>query len=425
MDAFTSRPRTATYAKRSLTRRLRTTWVSLSTAARSRRAGSGELGRFAEERDALRHVATLVARGDPPSMIFEAVAGAVGRLARADYTAINRCESGQMMSNVTTWRDPRLPAMGLPLGQRWPLRDDGPSTAVLQHQRPTRWSCGSDRGDLDDWARAHGIGHAVACPVTVGGRLWGVMIALYRGSDPPPEGTRERMGAFVELLNCAMTQAETHAELIAARSRLVTGAEATRRRMERDLHDGAQQHLIALALRVHELQTKVPPGQRELGRQLGGVGRDLEKILTELQEIARGLHPSVFTRQGLEAALKTLIHRSPVPVRLTVRLDGRLPEDLQVTVYYVVSEALTNILKHACASRARVDLRQEDSRVRLTVHDDGVGGADYTRGSGLAGLKDRVEALGGTIDLVSPVGEGTSLLMTFPAPAGFGVGADR
>ena len=416
MDARASRPWAATDVRRPFTRRLRAMRTSLDTRVRPWRAECSEVRRLADERGALQNVATLVARGSSPSVIFKAAASALGSLVRADYTAVNRCEIDQTMSVVALWRAAGTPDIGLPFGGRWSPGQDTPSAEVLRSHKPTRGATAAIRGDIGGWHRARRIGHIVACPVIVDDRLWGTMSALYLGSEPPPDDTEERMGKFLELLNCAITQAETRAELIASRARLVDSADAARRRIERDLHDGVQQHLVSLALQMRETEACVPPDQQELRQRLADTVEGLSDTLDELQGIATGLHPPALTRDGLDAALETLVARFPGPVELHIDAEGRLPEELEVAIYYVVSEALTNALKHAYATAVRVDLDQEASTVRLSVRDDGVGGADTAQGSGLIGLKDRVEALGGTIQITSPAGGGTTLLVTIPCP---------
>jgi signal transduction histidine kinase len=372
----------------------------------------GEVRRLAEERGALQHVATLVARGASPSVIFNAAACALGGLIKADYTAINRHEGDRTMSIMAFWRAPGTPDIGPPFGGRWTLGDDTPSAAVLRGHRPSSRASATISSDIGGWHREHRIGHVVACPIIVDDHLWGTMTALYLGAEPPKGDVEERMGKFVELLNCAIIQAKTRCELIASRARLVTSADATRRRIERDLHDGAQQHLISLALRLREAEESVPPGNDELRRRLSEAVQDLTGTIDELREVSVGLRPPTLAARGLDAALTQLVARSPVPVELHIDADRRLDEEIEVSLYYVVSEALTNVLKHANASTVRVDLAEQDSQVRLTVRDDGVGGADPTRGSGLTGLRDRVEALGGTMQITSPTGHGTSVVVT-------------
>jgi signal transduction histidine kinase len=286
----------------------------------------------------------------------------------------------------------------------------------LRTHEPARRAAEDIGSEVGDWHRATHVRHVVACPVIVDDRLWGTMACLYIGPEPPPDDTEERMGKFVELLNSTIAQAETRAELIASRARLVTNADATRRRIERDLHDGVQQHLISLALQLRAVEANVPSDHEELRQQLSDAVQRLSDVLTELREITNGLQPPMLARRGLTAALKALVSRSSVPVELHIDADKDLPEEFQVTLYYLVSEALTNVLKHAHASVVSIDLGYEDAEIRLMVRDDGIGGADPARGSGLAGLKDRVQALGGTIQITSPAGKGTSLAVTIPSP---------
>ena len=206
----------------------------------------------------------------------------------------------------------------------------------------------------------------------------------------------------------------SRAELAASRARIVTAADETRRQIERDLHDGVQQRLVSLMLEQRSAQEMAPPELHELQAQLSRVVDGLAGALEELQEISRGIHPAILARGGLAPALNTLARRSAVPVELAVRTETRLPEPVEVAIYYVVSEALTNTAKHAHASAVHVAVEARDGVLELSIRDDGSGGADPTRGSGLIGLTDRVDALGGTIEVASPVGQGTTLLITLP-----------
>jgi signal transduction histidine kinase len=381
---------------------------------RSLRPGRAELRRVAQEQGALRRVATMVARGASPVVAFNTVAAEVGRLLGADYTTINRYEPDATVSVVTVWCAPGIPKILPPLGGRWPVGTNTAAAAALRTGKPARRASESVGGDLGDWLRSHGIGHVVACPVTVEDRRWGVTVILFLGPEPPPPDTEERMRAFVELVGCTIAQAESRAELIASRARIIAASDTARRRIERDLHDGAQQHLISLALELRAAQAIPSDEHHELEQRLSDTAAGLSKVVVELQEISRGLHPAILARGGLNAALNTLAQRSPVPVELHLDTPRRLPEQIEVTAYYIVSEALTNVLKHAQASAVRVDLDIEADLVRLHVHDDGLGGADPGHGSGLIGLGDRVEALGGTLQISSPTGGGTSLLATIP-----------
>jgi signal transduction histidine kinase len=208
----------------------------------------------------------------------------------------------------------------------------------------------------------------------------------------------------------------SRAELAASRARIVTAADQTRRRIERDLHDGVQQRLVSLAIAQQTAEATVPPELRELRAQLSRVADGLAGALEELQEISRGIHPAILAQGGLGPALKTLARRSAVPVLLEIRAETRLPEPVEVAAYYIVSEALTNTAKHARAAAVHVVVEAHDGMLELSIRDDGRGGADPTRGSGLIGLTDRVDALGGTIEVASPLGEGTTLLVTLPIP---------
>jgi signal transduction histidine kinase len=209
----------------------------------------------------------------------------------------------------------------------------------------------------------------------------------------------------------------SQAELAASRARIVTAADQTRQRIERDLHDGVQQRLVSLALDQRQAEAMVPAELSELRAQLSRVSDGLAGVMEELQEISRGIHPAVLSRGGLTAALKTLARRSAVPVVLEIRAETRLPEPVEVAAYYIVSEALTNTAKHADASEVHILVEARDGVLRLSIRDDGIGGADPSRGSGLIGLTDRVDALGGTIEVTSPAGKGTTLRVTLPIEA--------
>jgi signal transduction histidine kinase len=252
-------------------------------------------------------------------------------------------------------------------------------------------------------------------PINVEGRLWGAVIVISPSQQPLPAGTEARLAGFTELVATALANAEAQAALTASRARIVAAADTTRRRIERDLHDGAQQRLVSLALHLRStVQAAVPPEAGLLAAQLDRVAAELTGVLDELREIARGIHPAVLADGGLHPALKTLARRSAVPVRLDVRADGRLPEQIELAAYYVVCEALTNTVKHAHASAVDVQVHTDEGVLHVRVRDDGHGGADLTRGSGLIGLKDRVEALGGRISLHSPPDAGTTMEMALP-----------
>jgi signal transduction histidine kinase len=243
----------------------------------------------------------------------------------------------------------------------------------------------------------------------VEGRLWGLITASWKAEQSPPPDTEQRMSRFAQLLDTAIANADARAELVASRARLVAASDEARRRVERDLHDGVQQRLVLLALELRGAQALAPPDNEELAGELTRIGKGLAEALDDLRELSRGIHPAILSEGGLVPALKALARRSAVPVRLHLEIENRLDERVEIGAYYVVSEALTNTAKHARASKVEVRARALDHVLQLQIDDDGAGGADPSSGSGLTGLADRVEALGGTIWIRSPRGEGTSL----------------
>ncbi len=377
------------------------------------KASNEELGRVAEEQAALRRLATLVAHAVPPTEIFGAVAREVGEVLGAMHTTVIRYEPGDVSTSVGVWSQGG-PLATMPLDARWTVERGSASELVARTRAPGRIHHYTGAGELVTALRDKGIRSSVACPIVVGGRLWGAVIAASTTETPMPPETEERMLGFTELVAAAVANAENHAELIASRARIAATADATRRLIERDLHDGTQQRLVSIKLEMRAVLATIPPGLEELKGRLFGTAHALEEAIEDLREVSRGLHPAILSRGGLRLALKGIAQRSAIPVDLDVRIARRLPERIEVSTYYVISEALTNAVKYSRASTVRISLAAEDSTVRLSVRDDGDGGAEVGGGSGLIGLKDRVETLGGRIDIVSPVGGGTSLFAEIP-----------
>jgi signal transduction histidine kinase len=379
----------------------------------------GELRELAEEHAssgrveaALRRVATLVARGAPPEEVFAAVTEEAGQLHQAGQTTMSRYESDGTVTVVAGWSKT---GDGLSVGARLSLGGKNLTTIVAQTCRPARMGSYADASGANGVAaREADFRSAVGTPIIVQGRLWGVLIAGAIEEQPLAPDTEARLASFTELVATAISNAENLAELTASRARVVATADETRRQIERDLHDGAQQRLVSLALALRAAQTAVPPGLGDLGGKLANVSEGLVSVMEDLREMARGIHPAILSEGGLAPALKTLARRSTVPVEIDVHADARLPERVEVAAYYVVSEALTNAAKHANASVVHVSVETAGQVLHLHVRDDGTGGADPVRGSGLIGLKDRVEALGGTITVHSPAGAGTSLHAELP-----------
>jgi signal transduction histidine kinase len=240
------------------------------------------------------------------------------------------------------------------------------------------------------------------------------MIAMSTHPEPLPPQTESRMGEFTDLVATAISNLEAWSDLAASRARIVEATDQTRRRFERDLHDGVQQRLVSLTLELRGAEAVALPESADLRAQLSEVGDGLTGVLDDLRELSRGIHPAILSEGGLGPALKALARRSVVPVELDVSVQQRLAERVEVAAYYVVSEALANAAKHAHASLAQVRVEAGNGILALRIRDDGVGGADPARGSGLIGLTDRVEALGGKIAVASPAGEGTSLHVELP-----------
>jgi signal transduction histidine kinase len=375
-----------------------------------------ELRGYAEEEAALRRVATLVARGAPPEKVFAAVAAEAGRLPNTDLTTVSRYDPDGTVTVLGAWSSAGTAIPLFSVGVRISPGGQNLATLVFQTRRPVR---------IDDYHRnstgvAAAIGRdwgyraAVGVPITVEGQLWGLMTVASTGEESLPADTEARLVAFTGLTGTAIANAEAQAALAASRARVVTAEDEARRCIERDLHDGAQQRLITLALDVQELREAVPSGSGELARRLAGVTAGLEAALAELREIAHGIHPAAVAQDGLPSALRAVVRRCPVPVDLRVEVEARPPQSVEIAAYYVVCEALANTAKHAGACSAEVAVVAGEGILRVWVRDDGRGGADLSRGSGLLGLRDRAEALGGRISLRSPPGMGTTLEVRIP-----------
>jgi len=376
-------------------------------------ASRDELSRLLEEQAALRRVATLVARGIDPVEIFSAVAEEIRRLLGADNVGIGRFETNGSVVVVSSVGEEQVTR---PIGMRVRLRDYHAPAVVWRTGRAAQanedaWSSASDPDA--DALRELGIRSMVASPIVVEGRLWGVVNALTR-RGLFPSGTADRMADFTELVATAVGNADSRAELAASRARIVAAADETRRRIERDLHDGTQQRLVSLGLELRLAQSLVPAGLGELEAEISRVADELTKVIEDLREIARGIHPAILSEGGLGPALRTLARRAAIAVELDVAVLGRLPEPVEMAAYYVFSEALTNATRHARASVVCVAVEERDDRLHLSIRDDGVGGVDPARGSGLVGLRDRVEALGGLFEVSGPPGEGTVIVVQLP-----------
>lgn len=362
---------------------------------------------------ALRHVATLVARRVEPADLYQVVVDELVRGLDIDDATLLRYESDSH-AVVLASRKQDSHAHRLPTGERFGLDEDTVVGRIARSGAPARVTMYRHHGSAGA-ARLHdlGIHSGAGAPILVGDRIWGALIAGCVSSEPLPEDTEVRVTDFADLVATAIYNAETRAELTASRARIVAAADQARRGFERDLHDGAQQRIVALGLELRAIEAALPH-DAALRPRMGALVDSLSNLHTDLQELSRGLHPAVLSRGGLAAALKTLARRSPVPVSLTVELVGRMAESIEVAGYYLVAESLTNTAKYAHANEVGVHVRADEATLHIEVSDDGVGGANPAAGSGLIGLKDRVEALSGHFEVTSPTGAGTTVTARIP-----------
>jgi signal transduction histidine kinase len=365
-----------------------------------------------EEERALRRIAILVAQEHAPEDVLTVVAEEVARHLAADAAMIARYDGPRRATVVADWSAPGLAF--LPVGSEIEL---GPETAmarVYATSVPARVDTYEGmRGEYPAQLRALGMRASVAAPVLVDGRLWGA-VAAGSALEPFSADSEGRLGAFAELVAQAIANVDARIRLRESRARIVEAADEARRRIERDLHDGAQQRLVGVGLSLRLAARRAEPATAV------AIERCIEELMTalaELRDLARGLHPAVLTEHGLLAALQALATRSPVPVLIEADLDGRLPPTLETALYFVAAEALTNVAKYARASTATVQLRGDDHWAEVTVADDGIGGARAGAGSGLRGLADRLEALGGRLSVASAPGEGTTVHARVPLSA--------
>jgi PAS domain S-box-containing protein len=375
-----------------------------------RRRAERALQGMAEEQAALRRVATAVAAEVEPERLFSLIAEEVGRALDAGIGNILRYNGDGTALVMGVWSEG---AGMIPVGTTLDLDGDTIAPTIWRTHRPARYdSLEGKTGALADQLRSTGIKAAVGAPVIFGGDLWGAVIISSEDAPFPPEA-EFRVGDFADLAAQAIANAQAREELAASRVRIVEASDAERRRLERNLHDGAQQRLVATSLTVRMAARRLAddPTAREM---LDRAGDELIRALEELRELARGLHPAVLSDHGLRAAIEAVADRAPVPVTVDVPAGERLPETIEAAAYFVVCEALTNVAKYAHASEARVRVERSDGHAQVEVVDDGVGGADESGGSGLRGLADRVEALGGRLLVTSPVGQGTTVRARLP-----------
>ena len=380
-------------------------------------ASHDELRCLAEQQASLRRVATLVAQGKPASEVFSAVADELAQRLGQPHSALIRFDPDGASRLMAFYDEPPTDKQ---LGERYPLGHGGVGEQVYLTGRAARMDTQDVSGLAAVRAQEMGLGSVVAVPIVVHGRVWGAaLIGAPHGETALPPDTEARVEDFTDLVATAIANAQARSELAASRARIVTAADSERRRLERDLHDGTQQRLVSLGLELRAAEATLREDSSPVANQISEVVSGLTHVSEDLREISRGIHPAILSKGGLGSALKALTRRSALPVDLSLEVDGRLPGSVEVAAYYVVAECLTNVARHSRATAITVNAETDGANLRLAIHDDGIGGADPANGSGLTGLIDRVEALGGRMELFSPVGDGTSLHVTIPfeAPA--------
>lgn len=379
-------------------------------AAESERI-TAEVSRLASQQVALRRVATQVAHGAVLPEVYHVAVQELAKSLHVDHVTVLRFDpDGQCV--VVAAHDHRN-GPGLSEGERFSLDGESVSARIRDTGQPARIeSYDAAPGAIAARLRGLGIGSGVGAPIIVDGLVRGAVVAGSPGIIS--DRVQPQIADVADLIATAIANAETRAELTASRSRIVAAADGARRGFERDLHDGAQQRIVSLSLELRAIEASVPDTDSELRSQLSNVVTGLAGLYSDLQELSRGIHPAILSKGGLGPAIKTLARRSPVPVQLDVNVDRRLPESVEVAAYYVAAEAMTNAAKHAKAAEITVCAVLNDARLHLSVTDDGVGGATPGGGSGLIGLKDRVEALSGQLSVTSPPGDGTRVTATIP-----------
>jgi len=380
----------------------------------ARRRAEAEREQLAEEQAALRRVATLVAEGASPDTVLDAVAAEMERLLVADAVAVGRYESDEEVTVVA--HRSAAPQLA-PVGTRMNYEGHNISAIVRRTGKPVRLETLSEAGGgFVDVFRSLGSRVLVGTPIVVEGRLWGTIVASWNSDEPRPADTEERMARFAGLLETAIANADARNQLTNSRARLVTAGDEARRRLARDLHDGAQQRLVhtTIMLKLAQRAFEDADGNGKAKALVGDALAQAERSNAELRELAHGILPSLLTRGGLRGGVQSVVERMDLPVKLEIPGD-RFPPEVEASAYFVIAEALTNVMKHSRATSAMVVVSVVDGSLSIEVQDNGIGGADPS-GPGLVGINDRVTALGGRLEVGRPAGGGTLLSATLPLP---------
>jgi signal transduction histidine kinase len=389
------------------------TSLILAAVTAERTASERAQQALTEEQAALRRIATLVAGEAASDRVFEQVTVEAVQTLGASGASLARFDEDGTVTFVGGWSE--TGRLAFPVGSQVPIEETGVLAEIRNTGRPERIEDYRGRApEIVDRLTRFGYGSAGAAPIRVAGRVWGALVAAAPRGKPLAPGSERRLADFAELVAQALANADAYRKLAASRVRIVEAGDTERRRLERNLHDGAQQRLVSLALRLRMIKSNLRKDPELADVLLVEADDELSHALDELRELARGIHPAVLTDRGLEAAIRALAERAPIPVELT-RLPGdRLPDSVEAAIYYLVAEAITNIAKYAQATRASVAVERSNGFATVVVRDDGIGGAEPAPGSGLVGLADRVEALGGRLHIESPAGRGTQLTAEIP-----------
>ncbi len=365
------------------------------------------------EQASLRRIATLVASEAASASVFEQVTVEAARTLGASAASLARFDPDNTVTFIGAWS--RSGALAFPVGSSLSL--DGASVlATVRDTGEPEWIHRYDdlSGPIIERVTSFGYDSATAAPIKLGGEVWGALVAAGERGAPLPAGAERRLADFAELVALALANADAYRDLAESRARIVEATDGERRRLERNLHDGAQQRLVSLALQLKLIKNALKRDPSAAESMLSDADNELKHALGELRELARGIHPGALTARGLQPALNALADRAPVPVRVMQIPEERLPEPVEVAVYYLVAEATTNVAKYAQATHTTVTVERSDDTVTVAVTDDGIGGAEPQSGSGLVGLNDRIEALGGQLHIESPRGHGTRLWAEIP-----------
>jgi len=389
------------------------TSLILAAVTAERTASDRAQRELTAEQGALRRIATLVASEAASERVFEQVTTEAAQTLGASAASLARFDPDGTVMFIGGWS--RTGRLAYPVGSSMRLDGAGVLAAVRDTGKPQRIHRYDELvGAIGERMTSFGYGSSTAAPIKLGGEVWGALVAAAARDAPFPDGAERRLTDFADLVAQALANADAYRKLADSRARIVEATDNERRRLERNLHDGAQQRLVTLALQLRLIKAALSGDPTAAESLVGEAGDELGQALSELRELAQGIHPAVLTAQGLRPALTALADRAPVPVRVKRVPKERLPEPVEVAVYYLVAEATTNVAKYAQATHATVTVEAAEGVATVAVADDGIGGAELRNGTGLVGLTDRIEALGGRLHIDSPRGRGTRLNAEIP-----------